>query len=453
MRGKQPLVVQLFGGRRITPAGAGKTTMKIKQGDEQKDHPRRCGENLAEAAFKKVCKGSPPQVRGKRLDNRYASDNSRITPAGAGKTCTYRKLAANYRDHPRRCGENVGFGEVCCRNQGSPPQVRGKRLMCGFCVPELGITPAGAGKTRHKADHDKRPEDHPRRCGENHIQRKLSVCKQGSPPQVRGKRSGTNIYSSVGSDHPRRCGENHCSNRIDRQDNGSPPQVRGKRHFLASSNFRLGITPAGAGKTFLDEPEKEEQWDHPRRCGENFAGMDKPEGMTGSPPQVRGKLERLHEDCAITGITPAGAGKTRRCCAHRPKFQDHPRRCGENGLDRRRDPSGIGSPPQVRGKLRARCRLHDINRITPAGAGKTLKQKRQYAVNEDHPRRCGENISDPACCSSIKGSPPQVRGKPERNISGRSGFGITPAGAGKTLSLFFPPQLRQDHPRRCGENA
>ena len=173
---------------------------------------------------------------------------------------------------------------------------------------------------------------------------------------------------------------------------GSPPQVRGKRHFLASSNFRLGITPAGAGKTFLDEPEKEEQWDHPRRCGEN---------------EMQVITARVSE----------------------------------------------GSPPQVRGKLRARCRLHDINRITPAGAGKTLKQKRQYAVNEDHPRRCGENISDPACCSSIKGSPPQVRGKPERNISGRSGFGITPAGAGKTLSLFFPPQLRQDHPRRCGENA
>ena len=201
------------------------------------------------------------------------------------------------------------------------------------------------------------------------------LAASGSPPQVRGKRSGTNIYSSVGSDHPRRCGENHCSNRIDRQDNGSPPQVRGKRHFLASSNFRLGITPAGAGKTFLDEPEKEEQWDHPRRCGENFAGMDKPEGMTGSPPQVRGKLERLHEDCAITGITPAGAGKTRRCCAHRPKFQDHPRRCGENKHCKFAHVEQIGSPPQVRGKLFFKSWFVNSFRITPAGAGKTRKRR------------------------------------------------------------------------------
>ena len=214
--------------RGITPAGAGKTHLLDQFHFYLRDHPRRCGENLSAFTRKNRSGGSPPQVRGKHPHLGGFFCAHRITPAGAGKTCTYRKLAANYRDHPRRCGENVGFGEVCCRNQGSPPQVRGKRLMCGFCVPELGITPAGAGKTRHKADHDKRPEDHPRRCGENHIQRKLSVCKQGSPPQVRGKRSGTNIYSSVGSDHPRRCGENCLKKSESRKKTGSPPQVRGK---------------------------------------------------------------------------------------------------------------------------------------------------------------------------------------------------------------------------------
>ena len=290
--------------------------------------------------------------------------------------------------------------------------MRGKRGTKPTMTKDQRITPAGAGKTTYSANYQCASKDHPRRCGENAASTAFMLAASGSPPQVRGKRSGTNIYSSVGSDHPRRCGENHCSNRIDRQDNGSPPQVRGKRHFLASSNFRLGITPAGAGKTFLDEPEKEEQWDHPRRCGENFAGMDKPEGMTGSPPQVRGKLERLHEDCAITGITPAGAGKTRRCCAHRPKFQDHPRRCGENGLDRRRDPSGIGSPPQVRGKLLEKIGIEKENGITPAGAGKTARKVHGTSCIKDHPRRCGENCCDtPPFCISM-GSPPQVRGKP-----------------------------------------
>ena len=149
-------------------------------------------------------------------------------------------------------------------------------------------------------------------------------------PAGAGKTTYSANYQCASKDHPRRCGENHCSNRIDRQDNGSPPQVRGKRHFLASSNFRLGITPAGAGKTFLDEPEKEEQWDHPRRCGENFAGMDKPEGMTGSPPQVRGKLEGVVLIGQNFRITPAGAGKTAWIGAETRPALDHPRRCGEN---------------------------------------------------------------------------------------------------------------------------
>ena len=172
---------------RITPAGAGKTLKYILLCPKWWDHPRRCGENKDPELLLMYILGSPPQVRGKHGTMDAKTLDRGITPAGAGKTHLLDQFHFYLRDHPRRCGENVGFGEVCCRNQGSPPQVRGKRLMCGFCVPELGITPAGAGKTRHKADHDKRPEDHPRRCGENHIQRKLSVCKQGSPPQVRGK--------------------------------------------------------------------------------------------------------------------------------------------------------------------------------------------------------------------------------------------------------------------------
>ncbi len=141
--------------------------------------------------------------------------------------------------------------------------------MCGFCVPELGITPAGAGKTRHKADHDKRPEDHPRRCGENAASTAFMLAASGSPPQVRGKRSGTNIYSSVGSDHPRRCGENEMQVITARVSEGSPPQVRGKPHFQLSLLPPLRITPAGAGKTRQVELCLMKQKDHPRRCGEN----------------------------------------------------------------------------------------------------------------------------------------------------------------------------------------
>ena len=93
------------------------------------------------------------------------------------------------------------------------------------------------------------------------------------------------------------------------------------------------------------------------------------------------------------------------------------------------------------------------NGITPAGAGKTLKQKRQYAVNEDHPRRCGENCFLLFAIKTTEGSPPQVRGKPHFQLSLLPPLRITPAGAGKTVFCKLNERTNQDHPRRCGENG
>ena len=114
------------------------------------------------------------------------------------------------------------------------------------------------------------------------------------------------------------------------------------------------ITPAGAGKTQNARPARLSRRDHPRRCGENTALRRQASRVRGSPPQVRGKP---HTDAAAirpTGITPAGAGKTR---------QDDELREKE-----------IGSPPQVRGKLQAAFKRICGGGITPAGAGKTSCQ-------------------------------------------------------------------------------
>ena len=71
-------------------------------------------------------KGSPPQVRGKRIRTFASFEPVRITPAGAGKTPLIRHPAGAGRDHPRRCGENSALHELQERAAGSPPQVRGK---------------------------------------------------------------------------------------------------------------------------------------------------------------------------------------------------------------------------------------------------------------------------------------------------------------------------------------
>ena len=133
--------------------------------------------------------------------------------------------------------------------------------------------------------------------------------------------------------------------------------------------------------------------DHPRRCGEN-AILRRPIGVTrGSPPQVRGNPIRIFPCPAATGITPAGAGKTKACSLSTNIAWDHPRRCGENPVLHDFRAVSTGSPPQVRGKPVAKPFEWFAGRITPAGAGKTLALRLSRTSYGDHPRRCGENTT------------------------------------------------------------
>ena len=70
----------------ITPAGAGKTCTVQVDVLHMRDHPRRCGENLLVSSEEQSPPGSPPQVRGKHGLIIGAIGFHRITPAGAGKT-------------------------------------------------------------------------------------------------------------------------------------------------------------------------------------------------------------------------------------------------------------------------------------------------------------------------------------------------------------------------------
>ena len=154
------------------------------------------------------------------------------------------------------------------------------------------ITPAGAGKTYRSDD--------------------FRQCADGSPPQVRGKRSDNPYPEISATDHPRRCGENTEVTGDDADLPGSPPQVRGKPRQWCCEMFEYRITPAGAGKTFPHVLIRPVQKDHPRRCGENEKGKNCESSREGSPPQVRGKQESAKAFVRKLRITPAGAGKTRR---------------------------------------------------------------------------------------------------------------------------------------------
>ena len=147
VRGKRRHDERTGSSRRITPAGAGKTPVADTRRGGHGDHPRRCGENAATVASAFADAGSPPQVRGKLDAGFNKLIGKGITPAGAGKTCSARHRAGQNRDHPRRCGENVVKTENKIVVPGSPPQVRGKRRIPDIRAAFHRITPAGAGKT------------------------------------------------------------------------------------------------------------------------------------------------------------------------------------------------------------------------------------------------------------------------------------------------------------------
>ena len=195
MRGKLVDIVVWVVGLRITPAGAGKTKPGKSQRSYKQDHPRRCGEN---ALFYRVTAwrgGSPPQVRGKHGTYGRKRQQRRITPAGAGKTGFTEVTGDDAKDHPRRCGENDLRLVRATYATGSPPQVRGKLRHFKPCDIVQGITPAGAGKTVFRRGWRLTVWDHPRRCGENRCQRQPIIEYIGSPPQVRGKQPSPGAVS------------------------------------------------------------------------------------------------------------------------------------------------------------------------------------------------------------------------------------------------------------------
>ena len=131
------------------------------------------------------------------------------------------------------------------------------------------------------------------------------------------------------------------------------------------------ITPACAGKTGLNEAERTIGEDHPRMCGENSVVPSSASSNKGSPPHVRGKPTIKSRLAQAMGITPACAGKTFVQALQISICQDHPRMCGENRHLSNVNLAGPGSPPHVRGKLESLGTIVGKLGITPACAGKT----------------------------------------------------------------------------------
>ena len=211
--------------------------------------------------------------------------------------------------------------------------------------------------------------------------------------------------------------------------------MRGKDGVNDSVQAVTGITPACAGKSEKTRSITTTRRDHPRVCGEmSFAVLIVCIAL-GSPPRMRGKVHLTAYFFIIWGITPACAGKRMVFAGRKSRTWDHPRVCGEKPASMPRHALRRGSPPRMRGKASQYATSRPAARITPAYAGKSLWSGSVRVWVWDHPRVCGEKVAVCHDHASGVGSPPRMRGKEEGHPRSQGSQGITPAYAGKRFRL------------------
>ena len=252
-------------------------------------------------------------------------------------------------------------------------------------------------------------------------------------------------------DHPRVCGEKNCGSKLAFRTIGSPPRVRGKAEAFKALLVAAGITPACAGKRMVLAVLDRSIRDHPRVCGEKCRGRSCWCFRLGSPPRVRGKVQKVRHSRFFAGITPACAGKRSWPTSTKIPARDHPRVCGEKSLKGVTLTAPAGSPPRVRGKVVDRFSYAVAFGITPAYAGKRFSSFPYVTQERDHPRVCGEKAGGRHHVSHCEGSPPRMRGKGVVHVLVPEELGITPAYAGKSCTGINYVVQERDHPRVCGE--
>ena len=90
----------------------------------------------------------------------------------------------------------------------------------------------------------------------------------------------------------------------------------------------------------------------------------------------------------------------------------------------------------MRGKVEGTKCVKIDHRITPAYAGKSIELEEKKVETKDHPRLCGEKLEKRFKFKMTLGSPPPMRGKVPHSFVHHLSTRITPAYAGKSVSVL-----------------
>ena len=147
--------------------------------------------------------------------------------------------------------------------------------------------------------------------------------------------------------------------------------MRGTREQGLDAAERVGIIPAYAGNTSCVKSPPTSSGDHPRVCGEHVNASRFHQWPTGSSPRMRGTQADLLTAKRKRGIIPAYAGNTAVKQTPLGGGRDHPRVCGEHLTENEAHRMGEGSSPRMRGTPRCAMVRARPTGIIPAYAGNT----------------------------------------------------------------------------------
>ena len=133
---------------RIIPAHAGNSSSLRRRMSVSSDHPRACGELVVVVGKTTWYAGSSPRMRGTLVQTGETYGTKRIIPAHAGNSCHRGRCYRQRPDHPRACGE-LGLGPGTRHGHGgSSPRMRGTPCINRRPTQHTRIIPAHAGNSR-----------------------------------------------------------------------------------------------------------------------------------------------------------------------------------------------------------------------------------------------------------------------------------------------------------------
>ena len=167
MRGRRPGLDCGGAWGRNTPADAGTTRVPSGTPSGTPEHPRGCGDDGVSPRPLRVNGGTPPRMRGRRLDIHPPEGAARNTPADAGTTGWLPGTRRRWPEHPRGCGDDGILVPGWSGNTGTPPRMRGRRARFTARPRLARNTPADAGTTSTSTPTPTPPGEHPRGCGDD----------------------------------------------------------------------------------------------------------------------------------------------------------------------------------------------------------------------------------------------------------------------------------------------